>query len=287
MKIIISPAKKLDTSVKVQNSKMNTSFLSVSTKLIQILKGKSISELKDLMGLSDNLAQLNWQRFQDWDIENRNTYKAFEKAIEYSNKVAMSLSDLFCVERHKLHFLNLVKNKLDITFANEQEIMSLINAKNFNKSDNDFAQNNLRILSGLYGILKPNDLILPYRLEMGTKLKTIKGNNLYRFWLDKLYQNIGEELNNEVLINLASNEYSKVLKLNKIKSEVITPVFKDYKNGKLKVISFYAKKARGLMTRFLIDNDIKSSSDIENFHSSGYMFSKDETVNPLEPVFVR
>ena len=185
MKIIISPAKNLDTSVKVQNSKMNTSFLGESTKLIQTLKGKSILELKDLMALSDNLAQLNWQRFQDWDIENRNTYKALE---------------LF-----------------------NGAVYEGINAKNFNKSNKDFAQNNLRILSGLYGILKPNDLILPYRLEMGTKLKTIKGNNLYRFWQDKLHQNIGEELENEVLINLASNEYSKVLKLNKIKSEVITP----------------------------------------------------------------
>ena len=237
MKIIISPAKKLDASVKVQNSKMNTSFLGESTKLIQTLKGKSISELKYLMGLSDNLAQLNWQRFQDWDIENRNTYKALE---------------LF-----------------------NGAVYEGIDAKTFNKSDNDFAQNNLRILSGLYGILKPNDLILPYRLEMGAKLKTIKGNNLYRFWQDKLYQNIGEELNNEVLINLASNEYSKVLKLNKIKSEVITPVFKDYKNGKLKVISFFAKKARGEMVNFIIKNRITSPEELKSFKNNGYAFSEE------------
>jgi hypothetical protein len=246
MKIIISPAKKLDNSVKVQNSKMNPSFLSVSTKLIQILKGKSISELKDLMGLSDNLAQLNWQRFQDWDIENRNTYKALE---------------LF-----------------------NGAVYEGINVKNFNKSDNDFAQNNLRILSGLYGILKPNDLILPYRLEMGTKLKTIKGNNLYRFWQDKLHQNIGDELNNEVLINLASNEYSKVLKLNKIKSEVITPVFKDYKNGKLKVISFFAKKARGEMVNFIIKNKITSFEELKLFKNNGYAFSDE---NNADILFVR
>jgi len=246
MKIIISPAKKLDASVKVQNSKMNTSFLGESTKLIQTLKGKSISELKDLMGLSDNLAQLNWQRFQDWDIENRNTYKALE---------------LF-----------------------NGAVYEGINVKNFNKSDNDFAQNNLRILSGLYGILKPNDLILPYRLEMGTKLKAIKGNNLYRFWQDKLYQNIGEELNNEVLINLASNEYSKVLKLNKIKSEVITPVFKDYKNGKLKVISFFAKKARGEMVNFIIKNKITSFEELKLFKNNGYAFSDE---NNADILFVR
>jgi hypothetical protein len=246
MKIIISPAKKLDTSIKVQNTKMNTSFLGESKKLIEILKGKSISELKDLMGLSDNLAQLNWQRFQYWDIENRNTYKALE---------------LF-----------------------NGAVYEGLNAKTFNKSDNDFAQNNLRILSGLYGILKPNDLILPYRLEMGTKLKTIKGNNLYRFWLDKLHQNIGEELSNEVLINLASNEYSKVLKLNKIKSEVITPVFKDYKNGKLKVISFYAKKARGQMVNFIIKNKITDPVDLELFAHDGYKFSDE---NNRDILFVR
>ena len=237
MKIIISPAKKLDTSIKVQNRKMNTSFLGEATKLIQILKGKSISELKDLMGLSDNLAQLNWQRFQDWDISNSNTFIAIE---------------LF-----------------------NGAVYEGVNAKDFNKSDNDFAQNNLRILSGLYGILKPSDLILPYRLEMGTKLKTIKGNNLYRFWQDKLHQNIGEELNNEVLINLASNEYSKVLKLNKIQSEVISPVFKDYKNGKLKVISFYAKRARGEMVNFIIKNKITSYEDLKLFKNNGYSFSHD------------
>mgnify|MGYP001437199541 CR=1 FL=1 len=243
MKIIISPAKKLDTSIKVQNSKMNTSFLGESKKLIQILKAKSISELKDLMGLSDNLAQLNCQRYQDWDIENRNTYKALE---------------LF-----------------------NGAVYEGVNAKTFNKLDNDFAQNNLRILSGLYGILKPNDLILPYRLEMGTKLKTIKGNNLYKFWIDKLHQNIVEELNNEVLINLASYEYSKVLKLNKIKSEVRTPVFKDYKNGKLKVISFYAKRARGEMVNFIIKNKIKSYEELKLFKNIGYSFSHESNCEIL------
>ena len=246
MKIIISPAKKLDTSVKVHNSKMNTSFLGESKKLIQILKGKSILELKDLMDLSDNLAQLNWQRFQHWDIANINTYKALE---------------LF-----------------------DGAVYEGINLKNFNKSDNNFAQKNLRILSGLYGVLKPNDLILPYRLEMGTKLKTIKGNNLYMFWQDKLHQNIVEELNKEVLINLASNEYSKVLNLNKINSEVITPVFKDYKNGKLKVVSFYAKRARGEMVNFIIKNKITSYEDLKLFKNNGYAFSDENNGNIL---FVR
>ena len=124
-------------------------------------------------------------------------------------------------------------------------------------------------------------MILPYRLEMGTMLKTIKGNNLYRFWLDKLHQNIGEELNNEVLINLASNEYSKVLKLNMIKSEVITPVFKDYKNGKLKVVSFYAKRARGEMVNFIIKNKIISYEELKLFKNNGYVFSDENNGNIL------
>ena len=235
MKIIISPAKKLNTNIECENAKMHTLFLKESEELIRVLQKMSVNEIKVLMGLSNNLAQLNWQRFQDWDISNSNTYIAIE---------------LF-----------------------NGAVYEGINAKNFNKSDNDFAQNNLRILSGLYGILKPNDLILPYRLEMGTKLKTIKGNNLYRFWLDKLYQNIGEELNHEVLINLASNEYSKVLKLNKIESEVITPVFKDYKNGKLKIISFYAKRARGEMVNFIIKNKITSYEELKLFKNNGYSFS--------------
>ncbi len=246
MKIIISPAKKLDTSLKVINRKMNTSFLKASTELIKILKKMSVLELKDLMGLSDSLAQLNWQRYQDWDIENKNTYKALEL------------------------FNGTVYEGIDV--------------KSFNKSDKDFVQNNLRILSGLYGILKPNDFILPYRLEMGTKLKTIKGNNLYSFWLDKLHQYISKELNNEVLINLASNEYSKVLNLNKIKSEVINPVFKDYKNGKLQVISFYAKRARGEMVNFIIKNKITSLDELKLFKNNGYTFSDHNDRNIL---FVR
>lgn len=243
MKIIISPAKKLNTSLKVNNSKMNTSFLRSSTKLIQILKKKSIVELKDLMGLSDNLAQLNWQRFQNWNIENRNTYKALEL------------------------FNGAVYEGIDV--------------KSFNKSDDDFVQKNLRILSGLYGILKPNDLILPYRLEMGTKLKTIKGNNLYEFWHDKLHENISRELNDEVLINLASNEYSRVLNLNKIKSEIITPIFKDYKNGKLKVISFYAKRERGEMVNFIIKNKITKFEELKLFKNNGYSFSNENNGNIL------
>ena len=161
-------------------------------------------------------------------------------------------------------------------------------ATSISSSNHDKLQNTLRILSGLYGILKPFDNIKPYRLEMGTKI-SIKGKkNLYDFWTKDVTNSILKEIEeDDIIVNLASNEYFSVIDSSLIENKIISPQFKDFKNGKLKIISFYAKKARGLMTRFLIDNDIKSSSDIESFNSSGYMFSKDETANPLEPVFVR
>jgi len=136
--------------------------------------------------------------------------------------------------------------------------------------------------------LKPFDEIKPYRLEMGTKLSINGSNNLYDFWKKDVTNSILKEIKGEdIIVNLASNEYFSVVDSSLIGNTIITPQFKDFKNGKLKIISFYAKKARGLMTRYLIDNNIESSSDIENFNSSGYMFSLDETSNPLEPVFVR
>ena len=173
-------------------------------------------------------------------------------------------------------------------FAFNGDVYEGIDATSISSSNHDKLQNTLRILSGLYGILKPFDNIKPYRLEMGTKI-SIKGTkNLYDFWKKDVTNSILKEIEkDDIIVNLASNEYFSVIDSSLIENKIISPQFKDFKNGKLKIISFYAKKARGLMTRFLIDNDIKSSSDIENFNSSGYMFSKDETANPLEPVFVR
>ena len=138
----------------------------------------------------------------------------------------------------------------------------------------DFAQENLRIISGLYGMLKPLDLVYPYRLEMGTNMKTRKGDNLYDFWGDKLNKSMISEMKDyEVLVNLASNEYSKALKLGSFKQQVITPIFKDYKNGELKVISFYAKKARGKMANFIITNKITDPGDLKLFTNDGYKFT--------------
>ena len=134
----------------------------------------------------------------------------------------------------------------------------------------------MRILSGLYGLLKPKDLIFPYRLEMGTKLITKTGNNLYKFWANRLHQALLSELKEEEeIVNLASEEYSKAIQLNKFNNPVITPVFKDLKNGKLKVISFFAKRARGEMANFIIKNKIKKSENLKSFSNLGYQFTEE------------
>ena len=147
-------------------------------------------------------------------------------------------------------------------------------ANQLNSQELDFAQQNLRIISGLYGMLKPLDLILPYRLEMGTKMINKNGKNLYEFWGEKLKDFILSEIKqDEVIINLASTEYSKALKLNNIENKVITPIFKDYKNGSLKVISFYAKRARGEMANFIISNNIINYNELKLFNYEGYTFS--------------
>jgi cytoplasmic iron level regulating protein YaaA (DUF328/UPF0246 family) len=202
------------------------------------------------MSISPKLSDLNWSRNQDFQKKNSKQRQAI--------------------------------------FAFNGDVYEGIDATSISSLNHGKLQNTLRILSGLYGILKPFDNIKPYRLEMGTKI-SIKGTkNLYDFWKKDVTNSILKEIiEDDIIVNLASNEYFSVIDSSLIENKIISPQFKDFKNGKLKIISFYAKKARGLMTRFLIDNDIKSSSDIENFNSSGYMFSKDETVNPLEPVFVR
>ena len=150
-----------------------------------------------------------------------------------------------------------------------------LKAETFSANEIDFSQENLRILSGLYGLLRPLDLIFPYRLEMGTKLITKTGSNLYKFWENRLHQALLSELkNDEEIINLASEEYSKAIQLNKFSNPVITPVFKDLKNGELKVISFFAKRARGEMVSFIIKNKIKNSENLKSFSNLGYQFTE-------------
>ena len=236
MKIIISPAKKIANDNFI-NKGTSIQFLEETNYLVKELKTYTVSDIKGLMNLSENLAQLNWQRFQNWNTKD----------------VGQAL------------------------FLFKGDVYQGLKAETLTISELDFAQENLRILSGLYGLLKPKDLIFPYRLEMGTKLKTKSGNNLYKFWEDKLHQTLLSELKDEEeIINLASQEYSKALHLKKFSNPVITPVFKDFKNGKLKVISFFAKKARGEMANFIIRNKIKKSENLKSFSNLGYQFA-DET----------
>jgi len=251
MKILISPAKSLDFENTIETSHSSKPlFADKAQQINNILKELSAPDLGDLMSISPKLSDLNWSRNQDFQKKNSKQRQAI--------------------------------------FAFNGDVYEGIDATSISSSNHGKLQNTLRILSGLYGILKPFDNIKPYRLEMGTKI-SIKGTkNLYDFWKKDVTNSILKEIiEDDIIVNLASNEYFSVIDSSLIENKIISPQFKDFKNGKLKIISFYAKKARGLMTRFLIDNDIKSSSDIESFNSSGYIFSKGETVNPLEPVFVR
>ena len=236
MKIIISPAKKLNINNKLDEV-MKTDFISESMTLVDSLRNKSVNDIKKLMKLSDDLAKTNWQRFQCWDIDNKKTY-------------------------HPIFMFN-------------GDVFQGIDAYSLNDEDISLLQQNLRIISGLYGLLKPLDYVLPYRLEMGVKMNNVHGDNLYDFWGKKLRDALISEMpKEEVLINLASNEYSKAIHLDSFSRKVITPVFKDYKNGKLKTISFFAKKARGRMVNFIIKNKISNISDLKLFNDGGYSYNQ-------------
>ena len=251
MKILISPAKSLDFENNVETSiSSKPIFADQALKINNTIKNLSAPDLSSLMSISPKLSELNWSRNQD-----------FQK-IDSKEKEAI--------------------------FAFNGDVYDGIDANTINTSNHEKLQNSLRILSGLYGILKPFDKIKAYRLEMGTKISINGSKNLYDFWKENVTKSLVNEVNeNDIIVNLASNEYFSVIDQSLISNTIVNPQFKDFKNGKLKIISFYAKKARGLMTRYLIDNDINSLSDIESFNSSGYMFSQNETSNPLEPVFVR
>ncbi len=252
MKIVISPAKSLDLETKAPTSKFTEGiFLDEASILNEVLKKKSPKKLSELMSISSNLSELNWQRNQDWQLP-------------------------FTLENAK-----------QAIFAFKGDVYIGLDA--YTLSENKIAQlqNKLRILSGQYGLLKPLDLMQPYRLEMGTKLKVGKNDNLYQFWDATVTNALNEELkDDEVFINLASNEYFKVIKTKLLKVPVITPVFKDYKDGKLKMISFFAKKARGLMVRFIIDNAIENIEDLKKFNSEGYAFDMNLSTEK-ELVFTR
>ena len=254
MLIVLSPAKTLDYSIDSKSNHTAPQFLSQSSKLIKALKEKEPKDIASLMGLSDKLATLNFDRYQSWKAS---------KVVSNDTKPSM------------LVFKGDVYQGLD--------------AENFNSNQLKFAQKHLRILSGLYGILRPMDVIKPYRLEMGTKLQTPKGKNLYEFWGNAIQENVLDDLGSQksdLLINLASKEYFSVLGKMPDYVNVISPVFKDYKNGKHKIISFYAKRARGLMAKWIIQQKVKDSEKLSDFNLDGYYYSEKESTS-TEPVFLR
>ena len=238
MKIVISPAKSLDFEKTLPTNQFTKPvYLKQTKEIVSILKKLKPKDLSELMEISDNLAQLNWQRNKVFK-----TPFAPENArpaiYAFNGDVYLGL-DAYSIPEEKLAIL----------------------------------QNKLRILSGQYGILKPLDLMQAYRLEMGTQLPIGEHKNLYSFWKETLTNALNKELKkNELFINLASNEYFSVIDVKKLKVPVITPEFKDYKDGKLKIISFFAKKARGLMVRYIIDNDIETIDGLKGFNYEGYAF---------------
>ncbi|RDY58143.1 peroxide stress protein YaaA [Flagellimonas nanhaiensis] len=253
MKIVISPAKSLDFETALPTSQFSQPlFLEQAEKLNAVLAKKKPKALSELMSISNKLAELNWERNQQFSTPFTQD-NARPAVYSFNGDVYQGL-DAYSIPEEKLEKL----------------------------------QGTLRILSGLYGILKPLDLIQPYRLEMGTKLKVGRKKNLYEFWQKQLTERLNNELeDNELFVNLASNEYFGAIDEKGLKVPVITPIFKDWKNDKLKVISFFAKKARGSMVRYILDTDAQNLEDIKGFDYDDYHFSQEHALKENQPVFVR
>ncbi len=254
MLIVVSPAKTLDYESPLAIEKYTQPELTqYSKELIEVCRQLTPADISSLMKVSDKIASLNVARFEQW-------------------------SETFTPD-----------NARQAILAFKGDVYTGLEAETLSEQDFDYAQKHLRMLSGLYGLLKPLDLMQPYRLEMGTKLSNPKGSNLYQFWgniiTDKLNQAI-EEQGDNVLVNLASNEYFKAVKPKSLDAQIITPIFKDCKNGQYKVISFYAKKARGMMARYIIENRIQSVADLTKFDTAGYYFCEAEST-PTDLVFKR
>jgi len=253
MKIVISPAKSLNFESELPTAlHSQPHFIKEAQRLNGILVKKKPKALSKLMGISEKLAELNWERNQQFSVP-------FTAA-----------------------------NARPAVYAFSGDVYQGLDAYSISESDIKKLQNSLRILSGLYGLLKPLDLVQPYRLEMGTSLKIGRKKNLYEFWKKQLTVQLNSELSDdELFINLASNEYFGAIDTKVLKVPVITPIFKDWKNDKLKVISFFAKKARGSMVRYILDNDVKTLRDIQGFNVDHYKFSSTHTLTENQPVFIR
>ncbi|MAI87112.1 MAG: peroxide stress protein YaaA [Candidatus Marinimicrobia bacterium] len=254
MLTVLSPAKKLSKECFVKTDLYQSpQFLKESKGLVKELKKMAPLDLMSLMGISENLAELNWERMQQWN-------------------------EIFKPE-----------NSREAIFSFMGDTYSGLDADSLGTQELDFAQSNIRILSGLYGVLRPLDLMKPYRLEMGTKFANKRGKNLYEYWNDSLANHIKKELTTHkenVVLNCASLEYFKVIDRPSLDINVITPQFKDMKNGQYKMISFFAKKARGMMARFIIQNQIEHVDDILTFDLGGYSYNQSLST-PNQPVFTR
>jgi cytoplasmic iron level regulating protein YaaA (DUF328/UPF0246 family) len=254
MLIVISPAKTLDFESPVLSSKFTQpDLLKDSEKLIRKLRELNTDDIAKLMHVSSKIAELNFGRFLNWD-------KRFT-----------------------------TDNARQAIYAFKGDVYTGLEADKFSGADLNFAQKHLRILSGLYGILRPLDLIQPYRLEMGTSLKNIRGDNLYDYWSAKVSELIEQALEaqqDKWLVNLASNEYFKVLDESRMQAKILTPVFKDYKNGQYKIISFFAKKARGRMAAYIIRNKIKTPAELQKFNLDAYSYSAKDSDERTQ-VFLR
>lgn len=241
MLIVISPAKTLDFDTAPSTDKHSKpDFLRHSRQLIDVLRDRSPDEISSLMGISSKLADLNYQRYTDW-------HTPFTPA-----------------------------NAKQAVLAFKGDVYVGLEVDEYSERDFDYAQKHLRILSGLYGLLRPLDLIQPYRLEMGTSLTNPKGKDLYEFWGKRLTNALNcaiEQENPKVLFNLASQEYWGAIQADAIDARIVTPNFKDWKNGKYKFISFHAKKARGMMSSYLIKNRVKSVKQAREFDWGGYAFN--------------
>jgi hypothetical protein len=257
--ILISPAKTLDFETPAKCDRFSQpEFLSDTQVLVKQLQQLSAVEITSIMKISDKLGELNASRYQTWQPSSDNT------------------------------------NAKQALLAFQGDVYQGMNVDRFEQQDFDFAQEHLRILSGLYGVLRPLDLIQPYRLEMGTKLahsnlKNLSADTLYDFWQDKLSQAIDrqlEKLDSKIIVNLASQEYFKAVKPKLLQGNIITPVFKDWQKDKYKIISFYAKKARGMMAAYIIKQRLKKVEDLKNFSEAGYSYSA-EMSKDNNLVFIR
>lgn len=241
MLILISPAKKLDfETAPITERYTECDFLSQAQELIDTAKDLSKGDIAKLMHLSDNLAQLNVDRYQSWTLP----------LTPQNAKPAL--------------------------LAFKGDVYAGMNADTFTEANLDFAQQHLRILSGLYGLLRPLDLMQPYRLEMGTRLANPRGKNLYEFWGEQITAAVNSALaksGSDSLVNLASNEYFKSVKTKQIDGQLITPQFKEYKDGDYKIVGIYAKRARGLMSRYIIENEITDVNLIKAFNWEGYAYN--------------